>query len=195
LPITHINRRGKTYYLHIGKTKTGKDKYYFSLKTNGPLAETIPNGYEIYENPNAQVFFRIIQPKLITDLEKAMVERGMRQYSKVKNYQIDIRGKNITIYIPDQDEDMLFELFQSLALFHKPKAPIDKIVSESLTFTPMLRFILTDEGDREFVVQRYCFRGSIDDWIEIDGPDSLENLVKRFVQHLGQQSFYDLPLM
>jgi len=79
LSITHVNRKEKTYYLHIGKTKTGKDKYYFSLKTNGPLAETIPDGFEVYENPDAQVFFRKIQPKLITDIEKAMVDKEMRQ--------------------------------------------------------------------------------------------------------------------
>jgi len=170
LPITHVNRRWKTYYLHIGKTKTGKDKYYFSLKTNGPLAETIPDGFEIYENPNAQVFLRKIQPKLITDFEKAMVERGMRQYSKVKNFQIDIRGENITIYIPDQDKDVLSELVQS-AFPNRSKKDIDKTLEKEITFSPMLRFILTDEENREFVAERYCFRGSIDDWIDIGGPD------------------------
>ncbi len=76
MPITHVNRKWKTYYLHIGKTKSGKDKYYFSTKSDETLAETIPDGYEVYENPNAQVFLRIIQPKLITDTERAVVETG-----------------------------------------------------------------------------------------------------------------------
>jgi len=30
--ITYINRKKETYYLLIGKTKTGKPKYYFSKK-------------------------------------------------------------------------------------------------------------------------------------------------------------------
>jgi len=72
---------------------------------------------------------------------------------------------------------------------------IEKFIEQTLTFRPMLRFILIDEENRKFVAERYCFRGSIDDWIEIGGPDSLEKLVKRFVKHLGQDSFYDLPLM
>ncbi|KKM87650.1 hypothetical protein LCGC14_1266760 [marine sediment metagenome] len=54
--VTYINRKEDIYYLHKGKTKTGKPKYFFSKKRNGDLVEKIPDGYEIYENPNAQVF-------------------------------------------------------------------------------------------------------------------------------------------
>jgi hypothetical protein len=57
MPITHTNRKGKKYYLHQGKTKTGKAKWFFSMKTEGELADSIPDGYETYEEPNAQVFF------------------------------------------------------------------------------------------------------------------------------------------
>ena len=54
MPMTHTNAKGKTYYLHQGTTKTGKPKYYFAMESNGELAESIPAGFEIYENPNAQ---------------------------------------------------------------------------------------------------------------------------------------------
>lgn len=195
MSVTHINRKGKTYHLHIGKTKTGKDKYYFSLKSSGTLAETIPIGYEIYENPNAQVFLRIIQPKLITDIEKAIVEKGMKEYSTIKDHLIDIKKDTITIHTSDQDSDELSGILQSLARFHPPKVPIDRILNETLTFTPMLRFILTDEESREFTAERFCFKGRIDDWITIGGPDSLKNLIKRFVKHLGQESFFELPFI
>jgi len=187
-----VNRKGKTYYLHCGKTTKGKDRYYFSLKDNEPLSETIPDGYEIYENPNAQVFLRIIQPKIITDIEKAMVDKGMKRYSKVKDYQIDIKKETITIYLANQDSGELSGILESMARFHTPTAPIDQILNETLTFSPMLRFILVDEEKREFVAQRYCFRGSVDDWIDIGGPTSLEKLVKKFVKHLGQESYYDI---
>ena len=58
MAIEYINRKGDTYYLHERKTKTGKPKYHFSMKKDGELVESIPHGYEIYENPNAQVFLR-----------------------------------------------------------------------------------------------------------------------------------------
>src|SRR5215217_7846918 len=73
--IEHVNRRGDTYYLHRGKTKTGKPKFFFSRKREGTLADSVPTGYEVYENPNAQVFLRKALPRVVTDDEVATVER------------------------------------------------------------------------------------------------------------------------
>jgi hypothetical protein len=58
MAIEYVNRKQKTYYLHAGTTKTGKPKYFFSTKAEGVLVDDIPEGYEIYENPNAQVFLQ-----------------------------------------------------------------------------------------------------------------------------------------
>lgn len=88
MSITHVNTKGKTYYLHQGVTKTGKPKYHFAMKSEGALVQSIPDGFEIYENPNAQVFLRRIPPKIITDEERQLVEDGMRQYASVKDYKI-----------------------------------------------------------------------------------------------------------
>ena len=56
MPVKHVNRKRQTYFLHEGKTKTGKPKYFFSKDSEGNLLDAVPDGYEIYENPNAQVF-------------------------------------------------------------------------------------------------------------------------------------------
>src|SRR5207237_9865389 len=110
VPITHTNAKGKTYYLHQGTTKTGKPMYYFSMESNGELAESIPAGFEIYENPNAQVFLRRIPPKIITDEERQVVEDGMRKYASVQVYKIDVRGHVIVVYTADQDIAILATL-------------------------------------------------------------------------------------
>ena len=39
LTVQYINRRSKSYYLHEGKTKTGKPKYHFSMKKEGKLVK------------------------------------------------------------------------------------------------------------------------------------------------------------
>lgn len=118
MPIQHINRRGQTFYLHQGLSKTGKPKYFFSMKSEGPLVEEIPTGFEIYENPNAQVFLRRIQPKIITDEEMRLVEQGIKQFSKVKYYQLDIKKNAILIYEANQDVGLLIE-----SLSFAPKWP------------------------------------------------------------------------
>ena len=61
-------------------------------------------------------------------------------------------------------------------------------------YTKMMRFTLVDAAERKFVVQRWCFRGGVDDWIglgcRIAAP--LPDLVRTYVQDLGKDIFYDL---
>ena len=62
-------------------------------------------------------------------------------------------------------------------------------------YQKMLRFTLDDKKDRTFRVQRWCFKGSIDDWIDLGmsgGVGKLPVLVHTFCPHLGRDSFYDL---
>jgi hypothetical protein len=48
--IEYVNRRGETYYLLQGKTKTGKPKYYVSRNPDGIRVGEMPQGYELYEH-------------------------------------------------------------------------------------------------------------------------------------------------
>jgi len=186
--ITHTNAKGKLYYLHQGTTKTGKPKYYFSMESEGHLAESIPEGFEIYENPNAQVFLRRIPPKLITDEERRVVEEGMRTYADVKDYKIDIRGNVIAIYTADQDMTILAAIVRDPHASSEENARRRQLLRESIHYSELVRFMLLDDKRRTFVTQRYCFIGSIDDWIEIGRSGKLAHLVKQHVKHLGKES-------
>src|SRR6266481_4973583 len=185
VPIIYTNAKGKTYYLHQGTTKTGKPTYYFSLEREGQLAEAIPEGFEIYENPNAQVFLRRIPPKLITDEERQVVEDGMRKYAAVQDYKIDVKGNAIVIYTADQDIDALADVFKDMYPNPSANTQLRTLLRQGIHYSPMFQFILDDEKRRTFTVQRYCFRGSVDDWIDI-GYGPLTTLVKQYVKHLGK---------
>ncbi len=191
MPITHVNAKGKIYYLHQGTTKTGKPKYHFAMKSEGNLADSIPDGFEIYENPNAQVFLRRIPPKIITDEERQLVEDGMRKYASVQDYKIDVKGKAIIVYTADQSVDTLVDLFKDLHPDPAANPQLMTTLRGVIQYSPMLTFILDDKEQRLFTAQRYCFRGSIDDWIDID-HGKLEKLVKTYVQHLGNESYFEL---
>ena len=190
MPVEHINRKGQKYYLHQGVTKTGKPKYFFSMKNEGNLVEKIPDGFQIYENPNAQVFLQRIQPKIITDDEIAIVEKGMKKFSSLQYYRIDVKKNIIYVYTPDQNVTYLSELYSS---FPQAKATdVKDAVTRSISYSSMLRFVLYDEHKRIFITERFCFLGSIDDWIEIGKSDTLQKLVEKYVKHLEKDSFYEL---
>ena len=187
MPITHINRKGDIYHLHQGTTKKGNPKYYFSKKEPDNPVETIPDGYEIYENPNAQIFLRRIPPKLISDDERRIVAQAIIAYTQLRHYQIDVKNKAITIYLADQDVGALNAIPGTFGRFLSSDQ-----MEKYLSYSPLMRFILFDKESREFEAERYNFRGSIDDWIPISDPDSLDKLARKFVPHLGQESFYEL---
>jgi hypothetical protein len=192
MPITHTNAKGQTFSLYQGTTKTGKAKYYFAMQSEGTLAQALPAEYEIYENPNAQVFLRRIPPKIITDEEHQVVEEGMRIYATVKDYKIDVKGNALLIYTAVQDIDAL------AAIVCNPHASLEEntrrmaLLRQEIHYSPMMVFQLVDVTRRTFQTQRYCFLGSIDNWIVIGKPGKLSALVKKYVKHLGQDSYVEL---
>ncbi len=166
MTVQYTNRKSKSYYLHQGKTKTGKPRFHFSMKNIGNLAEEIPDGYEIYEHPvNAQVFLRKEQPKIITDIEKLLIDRHLKKLKSSRRYVVDIKGKVITIFESNQDIDAFKELLSGISNRGSLNAQftVDSFIDLTITYSPVMRFTLDDETRRTFIVERYCFRGSIED--------------------------------
>lgn len=228
MPITYTNRMKKVYYLHEGVTKTGKPQFFFSTESEGKLANAIPEGFEIYESPNAQVFLRKIPPKIIADEELAVVKDCINKFAKNQRCIVDIKKNIITILHAENDrhETNIFEKgktdknvfrgsksgvenFEEMILeqIKKELPSLEKLFSAAFTtkmetakkiqrdtayYTPVMRFVLKDTKKRLFIAERFCFKGSVDDWIFIGGEDTIKKLVKEFVGHIGQESFFEL---
>jgi hypothetical protein len=150
----------------------------------------MPEGYEVYENPNGQVFLRKKKPTMISDSEIRVVDEGMRKYSDIEHYKLDTKNNAIIVYLADQDAETIEKLLPERYI--AKYGGMEKALDFILEYSPMMRFVLTDNEKKRFVVERYCFLGSIDDWINIGGPDKLENLIKRYLKHLGKESFFEL---
>jgi hypothetical protein len=203
VPIEYSNRRGKTYYLREGKTKTGKLRYFFSSRENGKgkAVDKVPEGYEIYEHPeNAQVFLRKKRSRLITDIEEQFVKKSLNTLKRSRRYLVDCKDEYITIYESNADTEILKGILGDLLSIAptRPGVNTDDAMTALVNaadqhYTPMLRFCLNDKEKRTFVAQRFCFRGSIDEWIYLAGPDDFESIVKKSVSILGTDEFFDTP--
>jgi len=114
----------------------------------------------------------------------------MRKYAEVQDCKIDVKGNAIVVYTPNQSAEEFSQLLKGLNPFIG-EAKVREYFTRSVQYAPMLQFILDDEKRRTFTAQRYCFRGSVDDWIDI-GYGPLTTLVKQYVKHLGKESYFDL---
>lgn len=193
MAVTHKNRKGATYYLLEGKTPKGKPKYYFSRKSEGCLVESLPEGYEIYEKPDsAQVYLRKPVQTHILPQERELVLRESREAAGTNAILVDVEGDSIVVYFAEGNDAVADLVFGS---FGMPSSGIAKLLEWRVThghYMKMLRFTLVDADRRLFSVDRWCFRGSIDNWFFLGGAGTLANGVRRFARHLGQESFFEL---
>jgi hypothetical protein len=184
----YTNRIGKIYYLRKGVTKTGKPRYFFSTQETGKgdAVDVIPDGHEAYEHPeNAQVFLRKTGPQIITDIEKQLVKKHVDSLQRSTRFIIDCKDKYITIYESSLDTEILGNIFGA------EMSRFAKVADRR--YSGVLRFGLVDKKRRTFAAQRFCFRGAIDGWIYLGGPDELNKLVGKSVNLLGTDKFFELP--
>lgn len=174
---SYKNFRGDTYYLHATQTKKGNPRYHFAKKIDESTSEDqLPKGYEVYEEPNGKVYARKKTKAMLNPAEISIISDGMKKYSEVSDFKLDIKKNIVSIYTNESTEE---ESLIPLSLKHK-------------YYEAKMRFILIDEEARTFVVERFCYLGSVDDWIDLDCSDDLSELVKEYVQHIGKESFYEL---
>jgi hypothetical protein len=193
MPVIHTNRKGKTYILCKGATKTGKPRYYFSPDPKGELMDHIPEGYEIRESVNGQVSLARIRPALITKAERAAVERAIAKLPKAHKYRVDVKQKHVIVYEnagPDAEE--LLSDLQSV--FPLPYLQADKFrhLEENLgQFSPVLRFILADPQERIFRVERMTYTG-MGGWRRLYSRGDIKELAPKLIPCLGTDRFFEL---
>jgi len=189
MSIEHISRSGKRYYLHTKPGKNGKTTYFFSLGVKGPTAQTVPEGYEVYENVGGQVFLRRISKKLISEEEQGTVRAALMAHAEEWRYKTEIKKNAIVVYETKDIRAGVESIFPWI-----DAAKLKAAAIRNATYMAVLRFVLMDPVKRHFAVERFCFRGSVDDWIPIgaEAPSRLSAVAKKYVKYLGTDAIYEL---
>lgn len=193
MSLEHVNRQGDRYYVLQGRTKTGKPKFYCSRKAEGNRVDQLPEGYEIHESPsNAVVTIRKIRPSRILAAERELVEGLARELAAVPVI-VDCDRDCLVVYASNRSPAAAIGLFERL--FDKEIAAesgIGQWITARSHYAPELRFTLTDEDERLYGAERWCYLGSIDGWFPLRGHSSLETIARSYLPHLGQESFFEL---
>ena len=195
MSVTHTNRKGVTFCLCRGVTKTDKPRYFFAREPDkGEPVEAIPEGYEVVESVNGVVSLAKARPALIRSEELALVRAAVAVHPKSRDYRVDVKGERIVVYErTGEDPDKVLQLFGAYGMF--PDIDVNRFredMDRSARFSPVLRFTLADESKRTFYVERWCYLGSIDDWVDIGAAGQLSSLVRQTVPKLGTDAFFEL---
>ncbi|OYW15090.1 MAG: hypothetical protein B7Z55_15290, partial [Planctomycetales bacterium 12-60-4] len=169
MTVEYVNRKDERYTLYEGRTKTGKPKYYCSRKpsSSGIPAEAMPTGYEWRENPaDGIVSVRKRPSTRIAAGEREVLVEAIGTQAGLKTFIADIDGDSLVAYIPDRNPEAVGELFEGMfALGSAGAASMMDWTIKHVHYSPMMRFVLHDDRERLFVVERWCYLGSIDRWI------------------------------
>jgi hypothetical protein len=192
MTITYTNRKGFTYYLCRGTTKTGKPRYYFAREIKDEPLEQIPAGYTISESVNGLVSLSKSHVSQLREAEINAVKAAVARHPKHRRYRVNVRPKRIEIYEsggPDP-ETFIAELGSVFPIFPGTTGRLAEQLEQSAQFSSVLRFTLLDAGTRTFAAERMCYLGSIDDFINI-GYGPLEPMASDIIATLGTEEFFE----
>jgi hypothetical protein len=142
MPVTYTNRKGQTYVLCQGTTKTGKRRYYFARELKGEALHAIPSGYQIEESVNGVVSLVKDRPQLVRPEELAAVEGALKRHPQSGKYRLQIKENQILVYERQgPDIEALNAMFGRLSPL--PPRGVESL-QQSGHYIPIMRFVLLD---------------------------------------------------
>ncbi len=194
MTITYTNWRGVTYYLCRGVTKTGKPRYYFAREPKGEPVERIPEGWKISESVNGVVSLVKDRPAQIRPQEVEAVEAAVQRHPRSYNYRVAVKRNRIEVYerVGLGPDELITGLSKVGLLVPGRAERLREMLEGRARFTPVLRFILEDAKERIFRTERWCYLGSIDDWIEVGPVGPVDRLVPQWIPKLGTDALFEV---
>ena len=128
-----------------------------------------------------------VRPKISVMSIKFKTRIGSTYFVKSKQ----TKKGNTTYYLTKkEDNDRKAAIFLDSFVLPSKMAKLQENIKQ---FNAYMKIKLIEDGDyREFVLKRFCYRSSIDDWIFIDCDEEIKPLVENSLYHLGKESFYEL---
>jgi hypothetical protein len=188
----YTNMWGVTYYLHEGRTKTGKPRYFVAKTIRSSESEgasgavprdEMPEGYEFTESINGVVSVRRIDSassKANARVPEADVERVRREVARhphLRHCKVAVVKGAIVIHEPRgvMPPELMGTMFGRSA----PRPDYEPVMK------------LEADDSRTYAVFRMAYRGDGGWSYPLDvGP--LGKLVSRYVRHVGTEGFFEL---
>ena len=188
-PVAYRNRMGATFYLHEGRTKSGKPRYFMAKSIGDGALAKVPEGFEVCESINGVVSVRRTNEARATvpPDDIALVQGVIERCSHLRYYMVRAVDSAIVICepnpLPKQLEGMAFEYGTG----HLPEDAIAERMVRA-QYAPIMKF--EPRGD-EYVVHRMTFRGH-GGWSYPLKSGKLAALARQMIPSIGTDKFFEL---
>ena len=158
----------------------------------GNLAESIPDGYEIFERPGGLVVIRKSPKTPILPHELKYVQDKIAPISKqVENEWAAFRQRmGMSVPVFDSERMPLRDCWQSRYEAEIRGKEIIVYEVRRGRVTPMLKFKLSNENTREYYAS-YWYIGRSDGWRSLHSRGQLRDLADEHCPSLGSDDFYE----
>ena len=202
--------RGVTYYLHEGRTKTGKPRYLVKKTIQGvgdgeedgkagkgvavPLKE-MPEGYEFSESINGVVSVRRVDSAAtranarIPEADVKAVRAEVARHAHLRRCKVTVDKGSIVIH--EAQGGVPPELLRELMGMGSGMGMGGALagLGSGARYEPVMRFESDDTGT--YAVFRMTYRGD-GGWSYPLAAGPLNTLLRRYVRHIGTDGFYEL---
>jgi len=182
------NRMGVTYYLHEGRTTTGKPRYFFA-KTMGPgMLSEMPKGFEVSESINGIVSVRkkTMNRAAVPEEDVSVIEEAVARHSHLQGYMVRAVDSAVVIFEPHPRPSELRDLAERYRTYRASSFVAERM--KKAQYAPIMKF--EREGDG-YAVRRMTYRGK-GGWSWPLGVGKLQQLAKKYVPSIGTDDFFDL---
>ena len=183
------NRMGVTYYLHEGRTKTGKPRYFFAKTVGQGGLGAVPKDFEVSESINGVVSVRrkTAGAPSVPDDDVKVVAAAVDRQPHLQGYVVRAVDNAVVIFEPHPRPSELRDFAQRFGA--SPHA--SSFVAERMKkaqYAPIMKF---EQDGAGYVVLRMTFRGK-GGWSLPLGAGKLRGLAVKFVPSIGTEAFFDL---
>ncbi len=200
MSVKHKNGIAIEYVLQRPEGSDDPDSFFFSSYEVGEEVEVIPSGYEIYEDPEDEVFLvpegkdRVPEEDIsvvITELEKI---DHLNQYPK--QYHVESFDNSIWVYLSNDSPEVIADV---LSMFPEEEERIlDELSQGNHAYTAQMKFIRGEKDNQAYYVYRRTFSGlqkrDQDRWLFVAGGMEISEAAGKYVPHLERDSFYDMGI-
>lgn len=186
---SYENRLGVRYYLHEGKTKTGKSRYFFARAVRDGALTQVPRGFEVTESINGVVSVRREKHAEISIplADVKLVEEAVDRHRHLRWFKVRAIGSAMHVFEPHPRPDEVRSIAEHAFFVGRIEQYVEERMAKA-QYAPVMKFEM--EADH-YVVFRMTYRGR-GGWSWPLATGKLPSLLKKFLPSVGTEKFFDL---